>query len=152
MVVLLLIGDVRRKGAFMLASGAVYALTLVLFAWSRSFPLSMAILAVLGFADATWGTMRSAIAQLAAQDAYRGRVMSFIVIVARGLTNLSQLETGFATALVGAPGAATVGAIVIGGLIAGVTARGRRLRDFAAAAPPTVGRPVAARAETGGES
>jgi predicted MFS family arabinose efflux permease len=152
MVVLVLIGDVRRKGAFMLASGAVYALTLVLFAWSRSLPLSMAILAVLGFADATWGTMRSAIAQLAAQDAYRGRVMSFIVIVARGLTNLSQLETGFATALVGAPGAATVGAVVIGGLIAGVTARGRRLRDFAASAPPAVGRPVAARAETGGES
>jgi MFS family permease len=135
MAVLVLVGDVRRKGAFMLGAGAVYALMLLLFAWSRSFPLSMAILAVLGFADATWGTMRSAIAQLAAEDAYRGRVMSFILIVARGLTNASQLETGVVTTLVGAPGAATAGALLIGAVIAAATARGRRLRNFAATAP-----------------
>jgi predicted MFS family arabinose efflux permease len=149
MITLIVVGDVRRKGLFMLGSGAIYALTLFLFAWSRSFPLSMAILAVLGFADATWGTMRSAIAQLAAEDAYRGRVMSFILIVARGLTNASQLETGVATALVGAPGAATVGALLIGGVITGVAIRGRRLRDFAATAP----RPVVPQiADAGGDS
>ena len=146
---LVVVGDVRRKGAFMLVSGALYALTLLLFAWSRSFPLSMAILAVLGFADATWGTMRSAIAQLAADDAYRGRVMSFILIVARGLTNASQLETGVVTTLVGAPGAATVGALVIGGVIAGAATRGRRLRDFAATAPRSA---VPQVADAGGES
>ena len=139
MVMLVVVGDVRRKGAFMLASGALYALTLLLFAWSRSFPLSMAILAVLGFADATWGTMRSAIAQLAAEDAYRGRVMSFILIVARGLTNASQLQTG----------AATVGALVIGGIIAGAATRGRRLRNFAATAPRHA---VPQVADAGGES
>ena len=149
MVMLVVVGDVRRKGAFMLASGALYALTLLLFAWSRSFPLSMAILAVLGFADATWGTMRSAIAQLAAEDAYRGRVMSFILIVARGLTNASQLQTGVATTLVGAPGAATVGALVIGGIIAGAATRGRRLRNFAATAPRHA---VPQVADAGGES
>ena len=149
MALLVVIGDVRRKGVFMLGSGALYALALLGFAWSRSFPLSMAILAVVGFADATWGTMRSAIAQLAAEDAYRGRVMSFILIVARGLTNASQLETGVATALVGAPGAATVGALVIGGVIAGVAARGRRLRDFAAVAPR---RAITQAADAGGDS
>jgi hypothetical protein len=149
MVVLVFVGEVRRKGAFMLGAGALYALTLLLFAWSRSLPLSMAILAVLGFADATWGTMRSAIAQLAAEDAYRGRVMSFILIVARGLTNASQLETGVATALVGAPGAATVGAVAIAGVIAAVTARGPRLRDFAAAVPR---RAAARSADAGGEA
>jgi len=136
MALLVVLGDVRRKGAFMLAAGVLYATTLVVFAWSRSFELSLAVLALLGFADATWGTMRNAIAQLAAQDAYRGRVMSLIVIVSRGFTNASQLETGVATTLVGAPGAATIGALVVGGVVAATAAWAERLRHFSAAGPP----------------
>ena len=149
MVVLVVLGDVRRKGAFMIGAGVLYAAMLLVFAWSRSFELSVGALALLGFADATWGTMRNAIAQLAAEDAYRGRVMSLIVIVSRGLTNASQLETGVATALVGAPGAATIGAVVVGGVVALVAARAERLRHFTAAAPR---RQVAEAAQAGGES
>jgi hypothetical protein len=148
MVALLLVGDIRRKGAFMLASGGVYALTLLIFAWSRSFPLSVAVLAVLGFADATWGTMRNAIAQLAAEEAYRGRVMSLIVIVSRGLTSASQLETGVATALLGAPGAATVGALAIAGALTAAVTRTKALRDFTA---PDPRRQVPQAAPAGGE-
>jgi predicted MFS family arabinose efflux permease len=149
MVLLIFVGDVRRKGAFMLGAGALYAAMLLVFAWSRSFTLSLAVLVLLGFADATWGTMRNAIAQLAAQDAYRGRVMSLIVIVSRGLTNASQLQTGVATALVGAPGAATIGAVVVGAVVAAVAARADRLRHFTAAAPRVQ---VAEAAQAGGES
>jgi MFS family permease len=148
MVVLVLVGDVRRKGAFMLASGSVYALTLLIFAWSRSFPLSVAVLAVLGFADATWGTLRNAIAQLAAEEAYRGRVMSLVVIVSRGLTSASQLETGVATALLGAPGAATVGALAIAGALTAAVTRTKALRDFTA---PDPRRQVPQAAPAGGE-
>ncbi len=135
MVLLIVVGDVRRKGAFMLFSGSLYALTLLVFAWSRSFPLSVAVLAVLGFADATWGTMRNAIAQIAAGDAYRGRVMSLIVIVSRGLTSASQVETGVATALLGAPGAATIGALAIGGALAAAATWAKALRNFTAPGP-----------------
>ena len=150
MVVLLLVGDIRRKGAFMLGSGALYATALLVFAWSRSFPLSVAVLAVLGFADATWGALRNAIAQIVAEDAYRGRVMSLILIAARGLTSASQVETGVATALLGAPGAATIGALAIGGALTAAATRGKSLRDFTAASPR---RPVAEVAPAaGGES
>lgn len=149
MVVLVLVGDIRRKGTFMLASGALYALTLLVFAWSRSFALSVAVLALVGFADATWGTMRNAIAQLAAGDAYRGRVMSLIVMVSRGLTSASQVETGVATALLGAPGAATIGAVAIAGTVAAAAARARALRDFTAPGPR---RQVPQVAPAGGES
>lgn len=149
MVVLVLIGDVRRKGAFMLASGSLYSLTLLVFAWSRSFPLSVAVLVLLGFADATWGTMRNAIAQLATEDAYRGRVMSLIVIVARGLTSASQVQTGAAIALLGAPGAATIGAVAIAGTVAAAATRAKALRDFTAPGPR---RQVAQVAPAGGES
>jgi MFS family permease len=148
LLVLVALGDVRHKGAFMLGAGALYAVTLLVFAWSRSFALSLAVLAILGFADATWGAMRNAIAQLAAQDAYRGRVMSLIIIVSRGFTNASQLQTGVLTALASAPGAATIGALVVGGMVAVAAARGERLRNFTAARPVP---PVAeAAAEAGG--
>jgi len=150
MVVLILVGDVRRKGALMLASGALYGLALLAFAWSRSFPLSVAVLAALGFADATWGALRNAIAQLVAEDAYRGRVMSLILIAARGLTSASQVETGVATALFGAPGAATIGALAIGGALTVAATRGRALRDFTAASPRR--RVAEAAPAAGGES
>jgi hypothetical protein len=120
---------------------------LLVFAWSRSFALSFAALGLLGFADATWGTMRNAIAQLATEDAYRGRVMSLLVIVSRGLTNVSQVETGTAVAIAGPTGAATFGALLVGGVVLGVAARAERLRDFAGAAP----RPLSRAAEAGGE-
>src|SRR5207245_1302333 len=77
-----------------------------------------------------------AIAQLAADDAYRGRVMSLVVIVSRGLTQASQLQTGVATALVGAPAAAAIGALLVGGVVVGAATRVARLRDFTATAPP----------------
>lgn len=149
MFTLIALGDVRRKGVFMIVAGMVYAAAMVAFASSRSFALSIAILAVVGFADATWGTMRSTIVQLAAADAYRGRVMSLLIMVGRGLTQASQLQTGVVTALVGPTSAATFGAIVVGGVVAAVAARAPRLRDFSAAAR----RPrVAEAAQAGGES
>lgn len=148
MASLVAIGDVRRKGLFMLGAGLLYAAAMLAFSFSRSFPLSMAVLALLGFADATWGTMRNAIAQLAADDAYRGRVMSLIVIVSRGLTQASQIQTGVATALVGAPAAAAIGALVVGGLVSAAAARAPRLRHFTGTAPRT----VAQAADAGGES
>jgi len=144
------VGDVRRKGAFMVAAGLVYSATLVAFAFSRSFALSVAVLFVLGLADATWGTMRNAIAQLATSDAYRGRVMSLIVITSRGLTQASQLQTGAAVALFGPAVAAAVGGAVIGLTVLGVAARSPRLRRFAGAAPPGL-EPAAVAAAGGGD-
>ena len=131
----------------MIGAGSVYAATFLIFAWSRSFELSLLALGLLGFADATWGTMRTAIAQLAAQDAYRGRVMSLLIIVSRGLTNVSQLETGIATAIAGPTGAATLGAAIIAAVVGIVAVRAERLRDFAAGTP----RSVPQAADAGGE-
>ena len=147
MAALIVIGDVRRKGIVMIGAGTVYAATFLIFAWSRSFELSLLALGLLGFADATWGTMRTAIAQLAAQDAYRGRVMSLLIIVSRGLTNVSQLETGIATAIAGPTGAATLGAAIIAAVVGIVAVRAERLRDFAAGTP----RSVPQAADAGGE-
>lgn len=66
---LVVAGDVRRKGLFMIVAGSVYATALLLFAWSRSFPLTVAILVCLGVADASSGAMRNTVVQLAVDEA-----------------------------------------------------------------------------------
>ena len=68
--------------------------------------------------------------------------------VSRGLTNASQLQTGIATTLVGAPGAATIGALVVAAVVGAVATRAERLRHFTAPSP----RPIVQAAEAGGES
>jgi MFS family permease len=132
-VVLVLTGDIQRKGAVMIAAGALYALGLLGFAASTSFALSIAVLFGLGVADAYWGAMRNTIVQLAAADAYRGRVMSMITVTSRGLTNAGQIETGAIVAAAGPAIGAAINAVVVGIAVIGVGLRSPRLRGFRSA-------------------
>ena len=133
-IALVATGNVMRKGALMIASGALYAVGLLGFAVSTSFLLSLAVLFILGVADAGWGAMRNTIAQLATADAYRGRVMSMITVTSRGLTNAGQIETGAIVAAVGPALGAGLNAVLVGLSVATVALRSPRLRGFRSAA------------------
>jgi MFS family permease len=133
-IALVAAGNVRRKGALMIASGALYAAGLLGFAVSTSFTLSMVVLFVLGVADSGWGAMRNTIAQLATADAYRGRVMSMITVTSRGLTNAGQIETGAIVASIGPAAGAAINAVLVGISVATVALRSPRLRGFRSAA------------------
>lgn len=131
---LVAIGEIRAKGALMIAAGVAYALALLAFAFSTSFALSIGLLFLVGLADSGWGAMRNTIAQLVASDAYRGRVFSMITFTSRGLTNLSQLETGGVIAAFGPPVAAAINAVIVGTAVLGIALRSPRLRRFTSAA------------------
>ena len=133
-IVLVGTGEIGRKGALMILAGTLYAAGLLGFAVSTSFGLSMAILFVLGVADAGWGAMRNTIAQLATADAYRGRVMSMITMTSRGLTNAGQLETGAIVAAAGPAVGAAINAVLVGLSVATVALRSPRLRGFRSSA------------------
>lgn len=133
-VVLVVTGEVRAKGALMIAAGAVYAAGLLAFAVSTSFALSLAVLFVLGVADAGWGAMRNTIAQLATTDAYRGRVMSMITVTSRGLTNAGQIETGAIVAAAGPAVGGAINAVLVAASVATVALRSPRLRGFRSSA------------------
>jgi predicted MFS family arabinose efflux permease len=133
-IVLVAKGEVRPKGALMIAAGALYAVALLGFAVSTSFALSIAVLFVLGVADSGWGAMRNTIAQLATADAYRGRVMSMITVTSRGLTNAGQIETGAIVASIGPAAGAAINAVVVGISVATVALRSPRLRAFRSSA------------------
>jgi predicted MFS family arabinose efflux permease len=133
-IVLVAVGEVRPKGALMIAAGALYAVALLGFAVSTTFALSIAVLFVLGVADSGWGAMRNTIAQLATADAYRGRVMSMITVTSRGLTNAGQIETGAIVASIGPAAGAAINAVVVGISVATVALRSPRLRAFRSSA------------------
>jgi MFS family permease len=133
-IVLVAVGDIRPKGALMIAAGALYAVALLGFAVSTTFALSIAVLFVLGVADSGWGAMRNTIAQLATADAYRGRVMSMITVTSRGLTNAGQIETGAIVASIGPAAGAAINAVLVGVSVATVALRSPRLRGFRSSA------------------
>ncbi len=141
-IALVATGEVRRKGALMIAAGGLYAAGLFGFAVSTSFALSMAALFLIGVADAGWGAMRNTIAQLATADAYRGRVMSMITVTSRGLSNAGQIETGVIVAAVGPAAGAAINAVLVGMSVATVALRSPRLRGFRSSAHVELAEPI----------
>ena len=135
-------GELRRKGAIMIGAGILYAAALLAFSVSTSFALSIGVLFILGVADSFWGAMRNTIIQLAATDAFRGRITSLVTFTSRGLTNAGQIETGAIVAAAGPAIGAAVNALVIGAVVVAVGLRSARLRGFTSAAHVEVAEPA----------
>ncbi len=136
-------GELRRKGAIMIGAGILYAAALLAFSVSTSFALSIVVLFVLGVADSFWGAMRNTIIQLAATDAFRGRITSLVTFTSRGLTNAGQIETGAIVAAAGPAIGAAINALVIGAVVVAVALRSARLRGFTSTAHVEVAEPAA---------
>ena len=127
---LVMSGDVERKGRTMMLSGYAYVAAFAVFAWSHAFELSALTLALVGFTDTWWATMRNSIFQLQVDEAYRGRTLSAFLLVGRGMAQTSQLQTGLAVEALGPEIAASAGAALIAASIVGVNARNDEVRSF----------------------
>ena len=101
----------RRVGQRMFIAVIVFGLATIVFGLSRSFLLSLGVLAVLGAADTISVVIRSSLVQLETPDEMRGRVgaVNFLFI---GTSNqLGEFESGVTASLFG-----TVPATVLGGI------------------------------------
>jgi hypothetical protein len=101
----------RRVGRTMFAAVAGFGLATIVFGLSRSFPLSLAALAVLGALDNISVVIRSSLVQLETPDAMRGRVSAVNAIFIGTSNQLGEFESGVTAALLG-----TVPAAVLGGI------------------------------------
>jgi len=101
-----------NAGRTLLIVVAVFGASHIVFGLSRSFPLSVAALAVAGFADMFSMNIRSMTVALATPDALRGRVNAVEMVFVSGSNELGAFESGVAAALIGA-----VPAVVIGGVV-----------------------------------
>ena len=111
-----------RAGRTMLLAVAVFALAIVGFGLSRSFYLSLALLALSGMADNVSVVIRSTLIQLLTPAQMLGRVSAVNSIFIGSSNELGAFESGVAARLLGA-----VRAVVLGGsaalAVVGLTAR-----------------------------
>ncbi len=103
---------IHRTGRTLLLVVGAFGVATVVFGLSKSFPLSLAALAVAGFVDMISVNIRSTIAIIAAPNELRGRVTAVESVFISASNELGAFESGVAAALLGA-----VPAVVIGGVI-----------------------------------
>ena len=108
-----LIGQVRRAGAWILIGVAIYGLSIVLFAQSQLFWLSVFLLACSGFGDTISAVLRATINQLSTSDELRGRMASINSIFTNSGPQLGQFEAGVVASFLGAELSAITGGVII---------------------------------------
>lgn len=101
----------RHAGAKMFAAVALFGVGTILFGISRSFPLTFAMLALLGATDMISVYVRAALIQFATPDAMRGRVSAVNMLFIGASNELGEFESGVTASLFG-----TVPSVVLGGL------------------------------------
>ena len=125
-------------GEKMLWAAAAFGAATIGFAFSRWFPLSLLMLALLGAADMISVYIRNTLVQLNIPDTMRGRVSAISVLAASSSNELGELQSGLAAGLLGAIGAVAfggVGAIVVVAIWAVIFPELRRARTFALVDP-----------------
>lgn len=119
---LLVRGQTRRQGRFVVLCTFAYVVTLVLFAASVDYTVSFVALAASGLFDVLVGVTRQSIMQLTAPGRMRGRIMGNVRMVTGGVTQLSQTQSGMLAGAIGAPLAVLAAAATLG-IAAAATAR-----------------------------
>jgi len=111
--VLMLMGDVKKKGPVFMVTAFFQPVMVAFFALSPWMPFSMTILMLVGLIDVVGGTLRNTMLQLSAQEQMRGRVMAMNMMVHRGLGPMSGIQSGTLATFIGAPLAITTGVIIV---------------------------------------
>jgi MFS family permease len=123
-------GDIKRKGSLVLWAIMIYGVATALYGASRSFPLSLVCLALVGAGDTVSTILRHTIRQLVTPDHVRGRMNSVIMIFTQGGPQLGNLEAGLVATWIGAPLSVVTGGIATLLLVAAVAWRVPQLRTY----------------------
>jgi MFS family permease len=120
----------RRPGRAVLVSVAVYGAATVLFGISRSYGLSLAMLALSGAADTVSTVIRQTIRQLITPDRLRGRMTSVNMIFFMGGPQLGELEAGLVAVAAGAPFSVVLGGVCCLAAVGVAALRARELMRY----------------------
>lgn len=116
------LGNSERKGFWQVLMTILFGASLVLFAASRWFVPSLAILLVVGASQTLLMGMTNTLLQLNVPAEMRGRVMSAYTLIPMGVQPLGSMLMGSVGDVVGVPLTVGVGAALTAGL-AGIAAR-----------------------------
>jgi MFS family permease len=123
-------GGWGRPGLAVLVSVAVYGAATVGFGLSRSYWLSLLMLALAGAADTVSTVIRQTIRQLITPDRLRGRMTSVNMIFFMGGPQLGELEAGLVAAALGAPFSVVLGGVCCLAAVGFACTRARELLRY----------------------
>jgi MFS family permease len=124
----------RNVGAKMLWAVVVFGLATLIFGLSTNYPLSLAMLALLGAADAVSVFIRNTLVQINTPDEMRGRVSSISGLAISASNELGEMQSGLAAALLGPIAAVALGgagAILVTLIWTGLFPELKRAKTFA---------------------
>ena len=107
--VLLMAGDVPRKGVLVIIAALCFAGSLALLGISQWFWMAVVAVLILGFTDSISVAIRRTVVQLLAPDGMLGRAASLITVFAQTTNGLGALLAGIAAEYLGAPNALLIG-------------------------------------------
>lgn len=123
----------NNVGIKMLLGVVVFGFATIGFGLSRSFPLSLMFLGLLGGADMVSVFIRNTLVQLRTPDEMRGRVSSINGVAISASNELGEMQSGLAAAVLGATGAVVfggVGAIIVTAIWARIFPELRQVKTF----------------------
>jgi len=123
------LGDFKRKGWLMIVSALIFTGMLILFAMSRSFPLSLVLAVIIGAANGLFQAVIIALLLSITPDQFRGRMMG-LFIISWQLPSIGSLMLGAATDWVGLPVAVIAGSLICTAFILGAVLRLPALRQL----------------------
>jgi predicted MFS family arabinose efflux permease len=127
-LMLTFLGNLRRKGFYVLGGSAAFGVCLVGFSLSRSVTLSLMMLFGLGFSIVCSIAVTNMLLQKLVTDEMRGRVMSMFMLSFIGAWPIGSFIAGVAARRFGAPYTLAAGGIVIALFTLYLTIRSPRLR------------------------
>jgi MFS family permease len=129
-LMLTFLGNLRRKGLYVLGGAFAFGICLIGFSLSRNFPLSLAMLFGIGFAIVCSVAVTNMLLQELVTDEMRGRVMSMFMLSFIGAWPIGSLAAGVAARYFGSPHTLATGGFIIAIFIIYVSLRYPRLRTL----------------------
>ena len=129
-VMLLVRGNVKRKGLVYVSSIVFFCALLFVFSQSTWFVFSLILAGGLGFVDSIGMAIRQTTLQLLAPDEKRGRVMAVNWVISGGADSLGGAYLGLMAFLLGIQTALAMGAIIGGPRALSYLLFWKRVRDF----------------------
>ncbi len=109
---LLMLGNIERKGAVAIMGTFLFALSLAFLGVSPWFWMGLLAVGALGFSDSIGVAIRRTMVQMLAPDNMRGRASSFLTVFAQMTNAIGAIIAGAAAALVGASNAVLFGSLL----------------------------------------
>ena len=124
------IGNIPHKGRVLLLVAVAWSAGMTVFAFSTSFPLSLASVFTMGFVAMFWVNTLRTLMQTAVPDEMRGRVMGLYMMTLQAIP-LGWLVGGSLGTAFGSEAALVTGAVAFTGIVAIAFIRSPELRRLA---------------------